>query len=58
VIAADRVEVSGASPETIGTLAAERAIPIFEATTQSPDLEDIFLKLTSENASETPEAER
>ena len=58
VIAADRVEVSGASPETIGTLAAELAIPIFEATNQSPDLEDIFLKLTSENADETPEAER
>jgi ABC-2 type transport system ATP-binding protein len=50
VIAADRVEVSGASPETIGLLSAERAIPIFETTTQAPALEDIFLKLTAETA--------
>jgi ABC-2 type transport system ATP-binding protein len=58
IIAADRIEVSGASAETIGLLAAERAIPIFEATTQVPDLEDIFLKLTSESADQTPKAER
>jgi ABC-2 type transport system ATP-binding protein len=58
VIAADRVEVSGASPETIGTLAVRHAIPIFEATSQVPDLEDIFLKLTSESADETPKAVR
>jgi ABC-2 type transport system ATP-binding protein len=56
VIAADRVEVSGAPAETIGTVAAGQAIPIFEATTQVPDLEDIFLKLTSESADETPKA--
>jgi ABC-2 type transport system ATP-binding protein len=48
VVAADRVEVSGASPETIGLLSAERAIPIFETTTETPALEDIFLKLTAE----------
>lgn len=56
VIAADRVEVSGASPETIGMLAAERAIPIFETTTQTPDLEDIFFKLTSGSADKAPKA--
>jgi ABC-2 type transport system ATP-binding protein len=48
VIAVDRVEVNGASPETIGLLAAERAIPIFETTTEALALEDIFLRLTSE----------
>jgi ABC-2 type transport system ATP-binding protein len=58
VIAPDRVEVSGASPETIGMLAAERAIPVFETATQVPDLEDIFLKLTTDSADETPKAVR
>jgi ABC-2 type transport system ATP-binding protein len=58
LIANDRVEVSGADPETIGTLAAQQAIPIFEATTQVPDLENIFLKLTAKPADETPKGER
>jgi ABC-2 type transport system ATP-binding protein len=58
VVAAYRVEVSGASAETIGLLATERAIPIFETTTQVPDLEQIFLELISESSDETPEAER
>jgi ABC-2 type transport system ATP-binding protein len=57
VVAADRVEISDASPEDIGLLAAERAIPIFEATSQVPDLEDIFLKLTADNSEQTPKAE-
>ena len=48
MIAADRVEVSGADPKTIGLLASERAIPIFETSTQVPDLEDIFFNLTSQ----------
>ena len=47
VVAADRLEVAGATPEQIGTLAAERAIPIFEAVTDAPDLEDVFLQLTA-----------
>jgi ABC-2 type transport system ATP-binding protein len=58
VVAADRVEVTGTSAETIGMLAAERAIPIFEATTYVPDLEDIFLKMTSDSADETDEGAR
>ncbi len=58
MVAADRVEVSGASPETVGLLAAARGIPVFEAATAAPDLEDIFLKLTSESGRETPKAER
>jgi ABC-2 type transport system ATP-binding protein len=47
VVAPDRLEVSGSSPEQIGNLAAERSIPIFGSETESTDLEDIFLKLTN-----------
>jgi ABC-2 type transport system ATP-binding protein len=43
----ERLEVKGATGEQIGTLAAERAIPIFETATQAPDLEDVFLRLTT-----------
>jgi ABC-2 type transport system ATP-binding protein len=57
-IAADRVEVSGASPEAIGLLAAERGIPIFETTIEEPALEDIFLEMTSESRDESSEDER
>ena len=46
-VASDRLEVSGASPEQIGNLAAERSIPIFESVTKSTDLEAIFLDLTT-----------
>jgi ABC-2 type transport system ATP-binding protein len=47
VTGADRVEITGATSEQIGTLAAEHAIPIFETTTEAADLEDIFLRLTT-----------
>ena len=47
VVTADRVEVSGATSEQIGTVAAEHAIPIFETTTEAADLEAIFLRLTA-----------
>ena len=33
-------------------------VTIKQLTTQVPDLEDIFLKLTSESADQTPKAER
>ncbi len=46
----DRIEVTGASGELIGTLAAEAAIPIFETTAEAADLEDIFLQLTGNPA--------
>jgi ABC-2 type transport system ATP-binding protein len=49
VVAADRVEITGATSEQIGTVAAEHAIAIFETTTQGADLEDIFLRLTTSN---------
>jgi ABC-2 type transport system ATP-binding protein len=47
VVAADRLEVVGATPEQIGTLAAQQAIPIFEAVPDAPNLEDMFLQLTT-----------
>jgi ABC-2 type transport system ATP-binding protein len=47
VVATDRVEITGATSEQIGTVAAEHAIPIFETTTEVADLEDIFLRLTA-----------
>ena len=47
VTGADRVEITGATSEQIGTLAAEHAIPIFETTTEAADLEDVFLRLTA-----------
>jgi ABC-2 type transport system ATP-binding protein len=50
VVGPDRLEVSGASGELIGTLAAETAVPIFETTTEAADLEDVFLQLTGNPA--------
>jgi ABC-2 type transport system ATP-binding protein len=46
----DRLEVTGASGELIGTLAAQAAIPIFETTAEAADLEDVFLQLTGNPA--------
>jgi ABC-2 type transport system ATP-binding protein len=47
VIADDRIEVTGATSEQIGLMAAEHAVPIFETTSEAADLEDIFLDLTA-----------
>ena len=47
ISAADRVEVTGASPDQIGILAAEHAIPIFETTTEATNLEEVFFQLTA-----------
>jgi len=46
VVAPDRLEVTGASAEQIGLLAAEYAIPIFETTIDGAGLEDVFFQLT------------
>jgi ABC-2 type transport system ATP-binding protein len=46
----DRLEVTGAPGELIGTLAAGAAIPIFETTTEAAGLEDVFLQLTGNPA--------
>jgi ABC-2 type transport system ATP-binding protein len=40
--------VTGATPERIGTLAAAHGIPIFETNSHAPDLEDVFLRLTTD----------
>jgi ABC-2 type transport system ATP-binding protein len=40
--------VAGATPERIGTLAAAHGIPIFETNSHAPDLEDVFLRLTTD----------
>jgi ABC-2 type transport system ATP-binding protein len=45
---ADSMLVHGAPLETIGTLAAEHGIPIFELTHEVSTLEDRFLELTGE----------
>jgi len=47
ILGGDQLRITGASSEQIGTLAAEHAIPIYEAATEAPDLEDIFLRLTA-----------
>jgi ABC-2 type transport system ATP-binding protein len=52
----DRLEITGATPEQVATLAAERSIPIYESSTEAPDLEDVFLRLTS--APDAQEASR
>jgi ABC-2 type transport system ATP-binding protein len=52
LIATDRLEVTDATSEQIGMLAAERGIPIFETATETPDLEDVFLQLTNGQAKE------
>jgi ABC-2 type transport system ATP-binding protein len=56
VAGTDRVEITGATSEQIGTVAAEHAIPIFETTTEAADIEDIFLRLTA--GTERTEAKR
>jgi ABC-2 type transport system ATP-binding protein len=43
----DLVEVTGSTPERVGQLAADRAIPIFESATETADLEEIFFQLTA-----------
>ncbi len=48
VVASDRLEITAATSEEVGTVAAEAQIPIFETTTETDDLEDVFLRLTAE----------
>jgi ABC-2 type transport system ATP-binding protein len=42
-----RLEISASSPERVGTLAAEHAIPLYESNTEVATLEDVFLRLTA-----------
>ena len=50
----DQLEVTGATGEQVGLLAAERGIPIFETTAEPADLEDIFLHLTAADGRKEP----
>jgi ABC-2 type transport system ATP-binding protein len=43
----DRLQVTGASAEQIGLLAAQRSIPLFESVTDTTNLEQVFLQLTA-----------
>ena len=43
----DLIEVTGSTPERVGQLAADRAIPVFESVTERADLEEIFFQLTA-----------
>jgi ABC-2 type transport system ATP-binding protein len=47
IVAADLVEVTGSTPERVGQLAADLAIPIFESTTDTANLEEVFFQLTN-----------
>jgi ABC-2 type transport system ATP-binding protein len=46
IAGADLIEVTGSTPERVGQLAADRAIPVFESVTETADLEEIFFQLT------------
>jgi len=46
-VASDRLEITGATPEQVGMLAARLAIPILESTTEAANLEDVFFRLTA-----------
>jgi ABC-2 type transport system ATP-binding protein len=46
-VAADRLEVTGATSERVDMLAAQLGIPILESTTSATNLEDVFFRLTA-----------
>jgi ABC-2 type transport system ATP-binding protein len=50
------VEVTGSTPEQVGTRAATLAIPVYESTAEAPSLEEAFFRLTT--AGEAWEAAR
>ena len=51
-VANDTLEVSGATGKQIGLLAASLGIPLFESTTVSSNLEDVFFQLTQAQEAE------
>lgn len=46
-LGADRLEITGATPEAVGTLAARLGIPLYESTAEVANLEDVFFRLTA-----------
>ena len=51
-VAADTLQISGATSQQVGLLAAGLGIPIFESATTASNLEDVFFQLTQDSASE------
>lgn len=47
-IARDRLRAKGTTTAAVGTLAAQHGIPLLENSAESPDLEQIFFKLTGD----------
>jgi ABC-2 type transport system ATP-binding protein len=45
-IGSERLEITGSTPERVGMVAAELHIPIIESTSETVNLEDVFLRLT------------
>ena len=50
--AADRLEITGSTPEEVGMLAARLGVPILESTSETSNLEDVFFRLTEANQEE------
>jgi len=46
-VAPDRLEITGATAERVGMLAAQLRVPILESTAEAANLEDVFFQLTA-----------
>ena len=46
-VGADQLEITGATSDRVGMLAAQLGIPILELTTDAANLEDVFFQLTA-----------
>jgi ABC-2 type transport system ATP-binding protein len=44
------VAITGLTPEQIGEIAAARAIPVFESTSEGGNLEEVFFQVTADAA--------
>jgi ABC-2 type transport system ATP-binding protein len=51
------VEVTGGSPERIGTIAFDAGIPVFELAARQTSLEDVFLQMTDPTTTNQPTSE-
>jgi len=47
-VGSERLEITGTTPERVGMVAARLQIPIIESTTETANLEDVFLHLTND----------
>jgi ABC-2 type transport system ATP-binding protein len=53
LVAPDRVEITGSTPERVAALAADLSIPLIESVTEAASLEDTFLKLIADTDTDT-----